>query len=124
LLARIAAGALTSVLGGVFGLLGLSLLCLWVFTNHRAAHANANIMQLAPWAVLLVWYGVGVAMGRSKAVRRARLVVFSVAAFSALGIVCKALPGANQDSWPIILFCLPTWLGMLGGLHRRFQTAK
>jgi hypothetical protein len=122
--ARIAAGISVSVLGGIFGLLGLALIALWAFTNHRAAHANANIMQLAPWAVVLLGYGIGVARGRAKAVCRARFLVLLAAVFSALGVVCKVLPGLNQDSWPIIMFCLPVWLGLLGGLDRLFRAEE
>jgi hypothetical protein len=81
-------------------------------------------MQLAPWAVVLLGYGIGVARGRPRAVRRARFLVLSAAAFSALGIVCKILPGLNQDSWPILMFCLPVWLGLLGGLDRLFRAAE
>jgi hypothetical protein len=117
LVARIALGSAVSAVGGCLGLLGMVLVCLWAFTNHRAAHANANIMQLAPWAVVLLAYGIGVARGRPRAVRRSRFFVLLAAGFSVLGIVCKALPGANQDSWPILLFCLPLWLGLLGGLE-------
>jgi hypothetical protein len=115
--ARISLGCATSGLGGVFGLLGLILACFWAFTNHKVAYANANIMQLAPWALVLFGYGIGVALGRPGAMRKARALALSAMAFSALGILCKALPGLNQDNWPFILFCLPVWLGLWQGLR-------
>ncbi len=114
--ARVILGGLVAGLGGGFGLLGLIMLGLWTLTDHRIAYANANILQFAPWAVALFGYGVGVALGRSRTTRRARALVLSVAACSLAGVVCKALPGANQDNWPFILFCLPAWIGMLVGL--------
>jgi hypothetical protein len=114
--ARILFGCAVSAIGGSFGLLGLVMFCLWIFTNHRVAYANANIMQFAPWAIVLFGYGIGVALGRPRATRRARFLVLSVAALSFAGIICKVLPGANQDNWPFILLCLPTWLGLLCGL--------
>jgi len=122
--ARILLGGGTAGLGGLWGILGLILLCLWAFTNHRVAYANANIMQFAPWAVVLLGYGIGVMLGRPGSVRSARRLALSAAVFSALGIVCKALPGLNQDNWPFILLSLPTWLGMWAGLRAVSRGAK
>jgi len=122
-LGRILLGCVTAALGGLLGLLGLALLGLWLFTDHRAAHANANIMQLAPWAWLLTVCGIGVAIGRPRTTHRARLVALSGLGLSLAGILGKMLPGANQDNWPIILFCLPVWLGLWLGLRQlsRYQ---
>ena len=115
--ARIILGIVTSVLGGVFGLLGVLLVCFWAFTNHKVAYANANIMQFAPWAIVLFGYGIGVMLGRPGATRRARSLALSSAVLSALGILCKALPGLNQDNWPFILSSLPAWIGLWAGLR-------
>jgi hypothetical protein len=115
--ARVVFGVLTSGLGLIAGLLGLILVFFWAFTNHKVAYANANILQLAPWLVVLSAYGIGVASGAPKAVRRAtRLALFAVI-LSASGIVAKALPGLNQDNWPFILACLPIWTGLWLGLR-------
>src|SRR5262249_61832230 len=57
--ARAALGALSALLGWVLGMLGLTLLLLWTATNHRAAHANANIWLCAPWAIALLPAGGG-----------------------------------------------------------------
>jgi hypothetical protein len=122
--ARILLGGATAVLGGVWGLLGLILVCLWAFTNHKVAYANANIMQFAPWTVILLGYGMGVMLGRPGAVRVARTLALSAAVLSALGIVCKALPGLNQDNWPFILLSLPIWLGLWTGLRAVSRTAQ
>jgi hypothetical protein len=122
--ARVLLGGVTAMLGGVWGLLGLILVCMWAFTNHKVAYANANILQFAPWAVVFLGYGVGVMMGRPGAMRAARRLALSVVVFSALGIVCKALPGLNQDNWPFILLSLPIWLGLWTGLRAVSRTAK
>jgi fumarate reductase subunit D len=116
-LARILLGMLTSLLGAVLGLLGLALLLLWVFTNHRIAYTNANIIQFAPWAVVLLVYGVGVALWRTGAVRGARLVALSAAIFSLIGLFAKVLPGLTQSNWPFIALCLPFWTGLWAGLR-------
>jgi hypothetical protein len=122
--ARILLGGATIVLGGLWGLLGLVLVCMWAFTNHKVAYANANIMQFAPWAIVLFGYGMGVLLGRPGATRVARTVVLSAAVFSALGIVCKVLPGLNQDNWPFILLSLPIWLGLWAGLRAVSRISK
>jgi hypothetical protein len=114
--ARVVFGISVAGLGGGLGLVGLIMLALWIFTDHKIAYANANILQFAPWAVVLFGYGIGLALGRPRSTGRARAVVLSVVGCSLAGIVCKVVPGANQDNWPFILFGLPTWLGMLGGL--------
>jgi hypothetical protein len=122
--ARVLLGGFTAILGGLWGLLGLILVCMWAFTNHKVAYANANILQFAPWSVVFLGYGVGVMMGRPGAMRAARTLALSVVVFSAVGIVCKALPGLNQDNWPFILLSLPIWLGLWTGLRAVSRTAK
>jgi hypothetical protein len=122
--ARIFLGGATAAFGGIWGLVGFILVCLWAFTNHKVAYANANILQFAPWAIVLSGYGLGVVLGRPGAIRVARSLALSAAVFSALGIVCKVLPGLNQDNWPFILLSLPTWLGLWLGLRAVSRTAK
>jgi hypothetical protein len=122
--ARVLLGGATSMLGGLFGLLGLILVCFWAFTNHKVAYANANILQFAPWAIVLFGYGIGVMLGRPGATRRACSLAFAAVVFSALGIVCKGLPGLNQDNWPFILLSLPVWLGLWLGLRAVSRTSK
>lgn len=110
--ARIALGATTSFLGFVLGLLGLILVLLWLLTNHKAAHANANILQFAPWALALVVYGVGVARGRPVAVRRALWLVAAAALLSVVGLAAKLAPGSTQDNHAFIALLLPFWVGL------------
>jgi hypothetical protein len=116
--ARVAFGVLTSVLGLTAGLLGLILVFFWAFTNHKVAYANANILQLAPWLAVLSVYGIGVAAGAPKSIRRAAWLALFAVLLSTSGIVTKVLPGFNQDNWPIILACLPIWTGLWLGLRR------
>lgn len=122
--ARVVLGAITALLGLVIGLLGWILVFLWAFTNHKVAYANANILQLAPWAVLLAVYGIGVARGSAGAARAAALIAVSAVTASALGILAKALPGLNQDNWPFILAFLPLWIGLWFGLRSSTSTAN
>jgi hypothetical protein len=123
-LARVLLGTLSAVTGLVFGLLGLSLVLLWGFTNHKIAHANANIVQLAPWSVVLLVFGIGAALGRPRATQRASAVALSAAVFSGLGILLKALPGVGQSNWPFIAFCLPVWTGLWLGLRSLLSACR
>jgi hypothetical protein len=114
--ARLSLGSLTALLGFVGGLLGLLLVFLWT-TNHRAAHANANILQAAPWALALMVYGVRMARGRRPvALRRAMLVAGSAAAASALGLLLRITGLVAQDNYMFIALFLPLWTGMAAGL--------
>jgi hypothetical protein len=114
---RVGFGVMTSLLGLIAGVLGVVLVFFWAFTNHKVAYANANILQLAPWLLVLSVYGIGVASGSPKAVRRAAWLVLWAVLLSASGIVAKALPGRGQDNWPFILACLPIWTGLWLGLR-------
>jgi hypothetical protein len=115
--ARVGLGLTSSLLGLVLGLLGLILVALWLLTNHKAAHANANILLLAPWSVALAGYGMGVAFGYKKAVRAALVLATSAAGLAGLGFAAKVLPGYSQDNWALIAFFLPLWCGMAIGFR-------
>jgi hypothetical protein len=114
--ARVLLGCVAVLVGVGFGFFGLVLVCLWAFTNHKIAYQNANIFQLAPWSLALLVYGVGAALARPRATRRAKVLALSAAVFSLLGILCKALPGLSQSNWPFIALCLPVWVGLWAGL--------
>jgi hypothetical protein len=116
--ARVALGLLSSLLGLVLGLLGLILLMLWLFTNHKAAHANANILLCAPWAVALAPLGIGVALGGEGARRLAYWVAASAAVLALVGLAAKVLPGVTQDNTAFLVLLIPWWLGMAWGLRQ------
>ncbi len=118
---RLAMGVLSGLLGLVLGLLGTVLVLLWAFTNHKAAYANANILQVAPFTLALVWFSIGIARGRPVATRRAFRLCVAAAALCVLGLVAKVLPGVSQDNHAFILLALPIWSGMALGLHGRHQ---
>jgi hypothetical protein len=123
-LARAAVGLASAALGLVMGLLGLILLLVWIATNHKAAHANANILQAAPWALALLPLGVGTALGRAWAPPGAALAAATVALASLLGLAAKLLPGLSQDNLGFVALLLPIWLGMTFGLVRIARPAR
>jgi len=115
--ARVGLGTASSLLGLVFGMLGLILLSFWLFTDHKAAHANANIFLLAPWSVVLAGYGIGAALGRPAAMRNAFWVVATATGFAAIGVLAKAIPGMSQDNLVLVAFLLPVWIGLALGFR-------
>jgi hypothetical protein len=120
--ARVVLGCVAALLGLLGGFVGLLLVCLWAFTNHKIAYANANIFQFAPWSLALGFYGIAVALARPRATARARALALSAAAFSLLGLVLKAVPGLSQANWPFVALCLPMWFGLWAGLRRLAST--
>ena len=116
--ARIALGCIAFLLGTVAGLIGLIMTCLWAFTDHRVAYANANILQFPPWLIAFMVYGIRVALGRARSIARARILALCAVVICVAGIACKALPGLNQDNLPFIWLCVPIWVGLWLGLRR------
>jgi hypothetical protein len=119
--ARVVVGVTAAALGLVLGLLGVILILLWVATNHRAAHANANILQAAPWALGLLPMGMGTALGRAWAAPGAFLLAAGAALLSALGLAFKLLPGPAQDNYLFIGLLLPVWAGLTFAFWRIWQ---
>ncbi len=118
-LARWVLGLGLSGMGFVTGFLGTTLIFLWAATNHKAAWANENILQMPPFALALALFGIGVARGRPASSRRAYLVILSVLGASVLGLMCKPLPAFSQDNGAFIALMLPMWLGLAVALRPR-----
>jgi hypothetical protein len=89
----------------------------WIGTDHEVSWHNENILQLAPWAVALMGFGIGAARLKPASVERARWIVTTAAGASLLGLVWKVLPWMRQDNYWIIALCLPMWAGALAGLR-------
>jgi len=114
--ARIALGVLL-FLAGFVSILGLLFVLVWIGTDHEVGWHNENILQLAPWGVVLMGYCFGAARLKVKAIHRARLVATAAAGASLFGIVWKVLPWMNQANAWIIAFACPMWIGAALGLR-------
>ena len=115
--ARVALGSLSALLGFIAGLAGVLLIFLWVATNHRAAHANANILQSVPWAIALLVLGIQVALGRKPAAQRAFIITAAAAATSLFGLGARITGLLGQDNGAFVALFLPLWLGMALAFH-------
>jgi hypothetical protein len=102
--ARTALRLAIAALGLLLGLLGSLFLFLWIFTNHEVAYHNENILQCAPFALLLV--------GARSTIARRRIACGALAC-SAIGLGLKALPWFSQDNGLVIALALPLWTGAL-----------
>src|SRR5579875_235082 len=100
----------------VAGLAGALMLILWFATAHQAAWANENLLLFNPVAWLLV---PGLLRLR-KPLRASTPVTLGVGALFVLlaifALVSKLGPWFPQRNLPWILFALPAWIGLFGGL--------
>ncbi|MBW3554140.1 MAG: DUF4105 domain-containing protein [Gemmatimonadetes bacterium] len=108
------AGSLWGLLAGT---LGLILLGLWALTDHEFAHANENLLQTNPLAVLLVALVPLAVAGRltDAAFRVGALL----AGLSVLGLLLQPLPVTPQANLAVIAMALPVHLGLLYALSRQ-----
>ena len=119
--ARVGLGIVSMLLGLLAGLCGALLIFLWTATNHRATHANTNVLQSVPWTLTLVVFGWGIARGRPAAIRKAFVVVAAAAASSLFGLAALATGLLPQDNRPFIALFLPLWLGLALGYRALLQ---
>lgn len=116
--ARIAFGTLVTGLGGLAGLLGCIFVMFWTATDHEVAWRNENLLQCAPWLVVLFGSGIGVARGKETSTNRAKKLLTAAAIAAFLGLLLKVLPMFDQDNAQIMAFTIPLWAGAALGIHR------
>jgi len=114
---RVILGTLMGVIGLVLGLLGSALVLGWWFGDHLIVRRNENILQLAPWVLVLPVLAVGVAAGRPGAARQAFRITAAAAVLAGGGLLLKATPWFRQDNLPLIGLFLPVWAGLALGLR-------
>jgi hypothetical protein len=114
--ARIPFGVVLALWGLATGFVGTFLVYAWMLTDHVVAHRNQNILLCAPWALAHLVLGIGVAMGRPGATRKA--FVLAAVALGAVLIACLMKVGfvAHQQNGRLIAFFLPAWAGVTAGL--------
>ena len=120
--ARATLGALLALWGLVAGLIGLVMPLLWIFTNHRAAYANQNMLQLAPFVLAFLPLGVGVALGWRRWIAWAAKLAVITVGLAALGLLLGfVLP---QDTARTVALFVPLWGGLALGLRELVRPAK
>ena len=113
--------ASAGLVGLLFGLLGIALLLGLLFGPPFAASRNENILQLAPWGVVLPVLAAGVAAGRPGVTRRAFLITAAAAALAGVGLLLKATPWFQHENLRLIGLFLPIWTGLASGLWALYR---
>ena len=119
--ARIGLGTLVSLWGLAVGFIGCFLIYAWVGTDHVVAHRNQNILLCAPWAIVLVGLGIGVAIGRDGAKRKAYKLVAAALAAVAAALLLKVGLVPRQANGALIAFFAPAWLGLAAALKQTLR---
>jgi len=125
-IARVVFGVIVSLWGLVIGFIGCFLLFVWIGTDHRVVFRNQNILLCAPFAIALVVFGVGVALGLHAATRKALIITLAAAALATVGALMRVSMISMQDNGPMVAFLVPAWIGIAAGLYniRRIQTLR
>jgi hypothetical protein len=98
------------------GLAGALMLVLWFGTAHRAAWANENLWLFNPLAWLLIPALLRVRRHGATVSRFGFAIAALMALLALVALVSKLMPAFPQQNLPWILFALPGWLGLAGGL--------
>jgi hypothetical protein len=106
-------GTLYALLAGAAGAL---MLVLWLATAHRAAWANENLWLFNPGAWLPIPALLRLRKPEAGAPRLALCVAAILTALALIGLLSKLTPWGPQHNLPWILFAIPAWCGLLGGL--------
>jgi hypothetical protein len=112
--ARALFGGFAALLGLVAGLLGSVVFVFW-FTKHWAAHQNSNVLLFAPWALALTYSGVRLALGQAGSAATTRRIAFACVIAAVLGTLLPLLPGVGQDNLRLAALMVPLWGGLLLG---------
>jgi len=108
-------GALYALLAGIAGI-GMTIL--WVFTAHRAAWANQNLLLFDPLALLLIPGMLKLARRDARVSRLVFVLVFLMTLAAIAALIVNLTGWLPQRNLPWILLALPVWLGLLSGLRR------
>ena len=100
------------------GIAGALLTFLWGFSAHHAAWANRNLLQLSPLCLLLLPGAITLLRGRTPRIWF-RVLSWSVAALSGLGLVLHWLTLQPQINLQWIVLMLPLHVALAWVLGRR-----
>jgi hypothetical protein len=106
----------------ICGLLGVLLTVLWVFTDHRFAYANENLLLFNPlWLVLA--FLLPNYLRRDRAPRATRMFTFWLAGLSLLALVAHAVMVSHQTNFGEIGLGLPPVLAIAFVVAQRFRVS-
>jgi hypothetical protein len=108
----------TALWSFVTGLLGVAILCAWLFTRHDFWNSNENLLLMNP---LSLWLAPLVLMARNNPrwARPAAITAILIALCSAGALILYGIPGAGQSNLAVIALAVPAHFGVAFGLWRR-----
>ena len=102
---------LLAAFGFFVGLLGCLLLYLSWFSDHEVCFYNANLMQVAPWAIAIPWFVRGWLRYPELQVKVVLRQIAAGMLLSVAGLLAYALGLSSQENLGIIALFLPMWVG-------------
>jgi hypothetical protein len=118
--ARITAATVLAIWAAVCGIVGLLVTAL-LFTDHRFAHANENLLLFHPlWLIVAVTLPMLVKSGRARALTERLLMVF--VGLAALALLIHVVGLSRQANTAIIGLVLPPAVAMLTVARRAKAT--
>lgn len=113
-----------AVIGGIWslvaGIAGLLLAGLWGLTDHAAAYANYNLLQLSPLSLPLAVLLPRLALRSGRPVGLLTLfLAVVVAALAIFGLGIRLAPGVSQANAEIMAFALPVQVAIGIAVWRR-----
>ncbi|CAN5625821.1 DUF4105 domain-containing protein [soil metagenome] len=94
------------------GLGAMVLLGLWALTDHGAAYANENLLQLNPLSLALLLLIPALAYGVQRGRNLTLYIALFIAGASLLGLVLKVLPWFVQVNAEVVALALPVHLAI------------
>ena len=114
--ARILLASIGSVWGLLSGLIGLVLVLIWFFTEHRFGHWNENLLQYNPLSWVM-GFAFLILLFRGRFPKWGLRALDGVAGLSLVGFVLQIVPGMNQVNGEAIALALPIHLALFWVMH-------
>lgn len=111
-LARFALGFWIATVGGMVGLLGLTVGAGWLLTEYPFAPHNENLFVLNPLLLFAVPLGVNYALGVPRSARWLGWLLDLCAIGSVACVVLKATPDFDQSNLRILFLATPTMVSL------------
>ena len=105
--ARIAFGLYNSFVGLIYGLPGLALFFMSLFTDHTVTYHNENLFLANPLTFLAIPLGICIALNGKRCRKWMSLIWTVLAVMGLVSLLLKLLPSFDQQNWLSLAAILP-----------------
>ena len=110
--ARTGAAVVMTIWAAVCGILGVLVAALWLFTDHRFAHSNENLLLFQPlWLIVAFSLPMTLMSGRAQTLTKRLLALF--VGLGAVALLLHVVGQSRQSNVPIIGFALLPTIALL-----------